>query len=67
LIILAAVTVAAVLLVLRLFWPSRPASTDADDPWAQHNDSRMPSLEKLPTAGDTSVDAAIAAQINGVD
>lgn len=52
-------------LVMKLFWPAGSGEPQQGDPWAQHNDTRMPSLEKLPRASDTSVDAAIAAQIVG--
>ena len=67
---LAAIGVLAVIalgtaLAVKLFWPARSVASDDDDPWAQHNDSRMPSLEQPPEARDTSVDAAVAAQIIG--
>lgn len=52
-------------LLFKLFWPKPEEATGGDDQWAQHNDSAMPSLEKAPGARDTSVDAAIAAQIVG--
>ena len=52
-------------LAMKLFWPAHSSANGQGDPWAQRNDERMPSLEKAPQAGDTSVDAAIAAQIVG--
>jgi hypothetical protein len=55
-----------VALLLKLFWPKREGAADANDPWAQHNDSAMPSLEKAPEAGDTAVDTAVAAQDLGL-
>ena len=58
---------AVVAVVAKLFWPAAAQPADADDPWAQRNDLRMASLENAPEAGHTEVDAAIAAQINGVD
>lgn len=63
LLLLAAVAV----LIARLFWAASSQASDPDDPWAQHNELRTPSLEQPPEASDTSVDAAIAAQINGVE
>jgi hypothetical protein len=66
-IIIGAIALAAVLLVVRLAWPARRVISVSADPWAQRNDVRMPSLERVPEAADNAVDAAIAAQINGVD
>ena len=67
LIVLAALIGLALLLVGKLFWPARGSAPDADDPWAQHNERRTPSLEHAPEAGSTEVDAAVAAQIMGSD
>ena len=67
LIVLAGLIGFALLLVSKLFWPARRAAADADDPWAQHNERRTPSLEHAPEAGSTEVDAAVAAQIMGSD
>jgi hypothetical protein len=65
--ILALVLFIALTLVGRLFWPAADAEPGPETNWQQHNDERMPSLEAAPKAGHTEVDAAIAAQINGVD
>jgi hypothetical protein len=56
---------AAILLVWKLFWPHRSSALDANDPWAQHNEQRTPSLESAPAAGATEVDAAVAAEMTG--
>jgi hypothetical protein len=58
---------AAIALLAKLFWPARTPEPDQTDNWAQRNDLRSPSLEHLPEANDTSVDAAIASQILGTD
>ncbi len=65
--LLALLALGAVVLVVKLLWPAAPPVADPDDPWAQHNDTRMPSLEHPAEPGQTEVDAAVAAQINGVD
>ena len=67
LIVVALVLFVAVTLVGRLFWPAAEPEPGPDTNWEQHNDERMPSLETAPEAGHTEIDAAIAAQINGVD
>ncbi len=56
----------AVGLVYKLFWSRSSSAADADDPWAQHNEQRMPSLERVPEAADNAVDAAVAAQDMGI-
>ena len=67
LVVIALVMFVAVTLIGRLFWPAAEAEPGPDSNWDQRNDERMPSLENAPEAGHTEVDAAIAAQINGVD
>lgn len=66
-VLLAIISIAAVALVARLFWPAGRSEPGPDGNWQQHNDQRMPSLETVPEPGHTEVDAAVAAQINGVD
>jgi hypothetical protein len=58
--------VGAILLVYKLFWPRSSSAPDADDPWAQHNERRMPSLERAPEARDNAIDAAVGAQDMGI-
>ena len=65
--VVALVLLLAVTLIGRLFWPAAQAEPGPDTNWEQHNEQRMPSLETAPEPGHTEVDAAIAAQINGVD
>jgi hypothetical protein len=65
--VLGVIVAGFVALLLKLFWPKPEEAADADDPWAQHNDSAMPSLEKVAEPGNTEVDAAVAAQITGTD
>jgi hypothetical protein len=65
--VVALVLLLAVTLIGRLFWPAAQTNPGSDTNWEQHNEQRMPSLETAPEAGHTEVDAAIAAQINGVD
>ena len=62
----AVLCIGAVALVLRLFRPRPAPPVDQSDPWAQHNELRMPSLEEAPQAGDTEVDAAVAVQDLGI-
>ena len=62
---LAFVALAAAGLLMKLFRPARPAAADRDDPWAQHNELRTPSLEQSAQAGRTEVDAAVLSQIIG--
>ncbi len=57
--------IAVAALVAKLFWPVASQAADADDPWAQHNEARTPSLEQPPEAHDRSVDVAVAAQSLG--
>jgi hypothetical protein len=57
----------AVTLVGRLFWPAARVDPGPDTNWEQHNDERMPSLEHAPGAGNTELDAAVAAQELGAD
>jgi hypothetical protein len=64
--VLGVIVAGFVALLLKLLWPKRQESADAGDPWAQHNESAMPSLENAPEAGDTAVDAAVAAQDLGL-
>ena len=64
---IAALILVATLLVARLFWPASQSAADSEDPGAQHNELRTPSLEQPSEARDTSVDAAVAAQITGID
>ena len=63
-VVLGAIAVAA--LAARLFWPTARREPGPDTNWEQHNDTRMPSLENAPKAGDTAVDAAVAAQDMGL-
>jgi hypothetical protein len=63
--VLAVIALGGGALALKLFWPARAAEPAESDPWAQHNESRMPSLERAPEARGTSVDAAVAAQVMG--
>ena len=65
--LLALVALFALALVARLFWPAAQPQPGPDSDWDQHNEQRMPSLENAPHPGSTEVDAAVAAQINGVD
>jgi FtsZ-interacting cell division protein ZipA len=63
-VVLGAIAVAA--LTARLFWPSPRREPRPETNWEQHNDTRMPSLENAPKAGDTAVDAAVAVQDIGL-
>jgi hypothetical protein len=65
--VVALIVFVAVTLVGRLFWPAVQAEPGPDTNWEQHNDERMPSLENAPAAGNTEVDAAVAAQDLGID
>lgn len=67
LVVVALVLLAALTLVGRLFWPTAQVEPGSDTNWEQHNDERMPSLENAPAAGDTEVDAAVAAEDMGID
>lgn len=67
LIVFALVLFVAVTLVGRLFWPAADAEPGPDTNWEQHNDQRMPSLETVPEAGHTEVDAVVAAQELGIE
>ena len=62
---LALLTAWVVALFLKLFWPKAAQEPNASDNWAQHNETRSPSLEKVPEAGDTEIDAAVLFQIVG--
>jgi hypothetical protein len=64
--ILALAAIAAVALMLKLFWPKAAHGPDAADNWEQHNELRAPSLENAAQAGDTAVDAAVAVQDMGI-
>lgn len=59
--------VATIVLLAKFFWPARTHDPDEANNWEQRNDLRAPSLERLPEATDTSVDAAVASQILGID
>ena len=65
LIILALAGVAAVALMLKLFWPKSAQEPGASDNWAQHNDLRLPSLENSAESRDNSIDVAVLSQIVG--
>ena len=65
LVILALAGVAAVALMLKLFWPKAAQEPSASDNWAQHNDLRSPSLENSAESRDNSIDAAVLSQIVG--
>jgi hypothetical protein len=67
LVVVALIVLVAVTLVGRLFWPAAQAEPGPDTNWEQNNDERMPSLEHAPAAGNTEVDAAVAAQELGID
>ena len=64
-VVLGGVAVAA--LAARLLWPTARPEPGPETNWEQHNDTRMPSLENAPQAGDTAVDAAVAVQDMGID
>lgn len=65
LIILALAGIAAVALMLRLFWPKAGQVPDASDNWSQHNELRSPSLENSAESRDNSIDTAVLSQIVG--
>lgn len=65
--VVALVVFLAVTLVGRLFWPAADVEPGPDANWEQRNDERTPSLETAPGAGNTEVDAAVAAQELGID
>jgi hypothetical protein len=66
LVILSLLCVAAVALMLKLFWPKARHPTDASDNWAQHNELRSPSLEKAAGVADSlsPVDVAIGLEVD---
>ena len=65
LIVLALSGVAAVALMLKLFWPKAVQEAGASDNWSQHNELRSPSLESSAESRDNSIDVAILSQIVG--
>ncbi|HSQ98786.1 MAG TPA: hypothetical protein VLM36_02605 [Sphingomicrobium sp.] len=65
--IVACLCLATIVLLAKFFWPARTREPDETDNWQQRNDLRAPSLEHMPEANDTAVDAAIASQILGTD
>ena len=65
LIVLALAGLAAVALMLKLFWPKATQEPGASDNWAQHNELRSPSLETSAESRDNSIDAAVLSQIVG--
>jgi hypothetical protein len=65
LISLALAGIAAVALMLKLFWPKGGQVPDASDNWSQHNELRSPSFENSGQSRDNSIDAAVLSQIVG--
>jgi hypothetical protein len=55
--LLVVLTVGAVALLLKLFWPKAAHVPDASDNWAQHNEEAMPSVKGAD--GSTSLRDAI--------
>lgn len=65
LVILALAAVAAVALMLKLFWPTAAKEPGASDNWSQHNELRSPSLENSAQSRDNSIETAVLSQIVG--
>ena len=63
--VLALAGIAAVALMLKLFWPKAAQEPGASDNWAQRNELRSPSLESSAESRDNSIDVAILSQIVG--
>jgi len=63
--ILALAGLAAVALMLKLFWPKPANEPGASDNWSQHNELRSPSLENSAESRDNSIDTAVLSQIVG--
>jgi hypothetical protein len=60
-----ALAIAAVALMLKLFWPKAAQEPGASDNWSQHNELRSPSLENSAESRDNSIDTAVLSQIVG--